>query len=175
VQLKKVQSVHVGPGKVVENLETLEVLINSKKGVDIWIDEVLKFKEKTVQINGTECSYYEINKIKIIFANVVEDSFRVKISWGSEETLFAASRSKCHFELPKALYVFAKVITEKLEIMNRGKANSGKGQQFPESLMKSSYIYGRILKKSRLINRWTEVFAAINKDGLWYRKKYNDK
>ena len=41
--------------------------------------------------------------------------------------------------------------------------------------MKNALIYGKILKKSRLITRWSEVFAVINKEGLWYRKKFNEK
>jgi len=42
-------------------------------------------------------------------------------------------------------------------------------------MTKNSLIYGKILKKSRLINRWSSVYASINNEGLWYSKKYSDK
>jgi hypothetical protein len=32
-----------------------------------------------------------------------------------------------------------------------------------------------LLKKSRVINRWTEIFVVINKEGLVYYKKLNEK
>lgn len=37
VTLKKVQSVHVSSSKTAENVEVLDIFINSKKGVDVWI------------------------------------------------------------------------------------------------------------------------------------------
>ena len=46
--------------------------------------------------------------------------------------------------------------------MNKNKYYEEKIFQFPESMTKKSLIYGKILKKSRLINRWTSVFASIN-------------
>ena len=36
--LKKVNSVHVGPGKTTESIDTLDISVASKKGVDVWID-----------------------------------------------------------------------------------------------------------------------------------------
>jgi hypothetical protein len=80
-----------------------------------------------------------------------------------------------HFELPSAFFIFAKTIMDKLEIMNKNKYYDEKLYQFPESMTKNSFKYGKILKKSRLINRWTSVYASINKEGLWYSKKYSDK
>lgn len=65
-------------------------------------------------------------------------------------------------ELPQVFFVFTKIITEKLEIMNKNKYHEEKILQFPEPMTKKSLIYGKILKKSRLINRWTSVFASIN-------------
>lgn len=45
----------------------------------------------------------------------------------------------------------------------------------PEQIIKNSYIFGKIVKKSRMISRWSEVLAVINKDGLSYYKKPNEK
>lgn len=38
INLKKVNSVHVGPGKTTENVDTLDISVASKKGVDVWIE-----------------------------------------------------------------------------------------------------------------------------------------
>lgn len=38
LNLKKVSSVHVGPSKTTENVDTLDIAVASKKGVDVWIE-----------------------------------------------------------------------------------------------------------------------------------------
>ena len=45
----------------------------------------------------------------------------------------------------------------------------------PEQIIKSSFISGKLIKKSRVISRWSEVLAVINKEGLYYYKKPNEK
>lgn len=50
-----------------------------------------------------------------------------------------------------------------------------KPQGFPQTFIKNSFIYGKILKKSRIIGKWNEIFAVINKEGLFYSKKLNEK
>lgn len=52
---------------------------------------------------------------------------------------------------------------------------STKTYGLPEQILKNSFIHGKIFKKSRLISRWSEVLAVINKDGLHYFKKPSDK
>ena len=46
--------------------------------------------------------------------------------------------------------------------MNKNKLYEEKTVHFPESMAKNSLIYGKILKKSRLINKWSSVYASIN-------------
>lgn len=48
-----------------------------------------------------------------------------------------------------------------------------KPQGFPQTFIKNSFVYGKILKKSRLIGKWNEINAVINKEGLFYSKKLN--
>lgn len=38
LNLKKVNSVHVGPGKTTESVDALDIAVASKKGMDVWID-----------------------------------------------------------------------------------------------------------------------------------------
>jgi hypothetical protein len=59
--------------------------------------------------------------------------------------------------------------------MNKNKYFEEKLFQFPESMMKNSLKYGRILKKSSFLNRWSSIYASITNEGLWYSKKYSDK
>lgn len=73
--------------------------------------------------------------------------------------------------------IFAATIQRKLSLMGR-KPNAHpdfKSHGMPESLLKDSMIQGRLLKKSRVISRWTEVAVVINKQGLFYFKKGGEK
>ena len=58
-----------------------------------------------------ECSYYDVNKLKVIFSNAAENSFKVKLNWGSEEFTFAAARNKLYFELSYPYYILARVVS----------------------------------------------------------------
>lgn len=53
--------------------------------------------------------------------------------------------------------------------------NYQKSKSSADSYPKNKLIYGKIYKKSRLISRWSEVFAGITKQGLYYHKKLNEK
>ena len=53
--------------------------------------------------------------------------------------------------------------------------NSSKNDSLPDNILKNSYISGKILKKLRVISRWSEIFAYVNEKGLFYQKKANDK
>lgn len=50
-----------------------------------------------------------------------------------------------------------------------------KNQGIPEAITKNAHIYGKILKKSRVISRWSDIFVVINNEGLEYFKKMNEK
>lgn len=51
VILKKVQSVQVVSSKATESMEILDIFINSKKGVDVWVQQNIRFKEKIIKFN----------------------------------------------------------------------------------------------------------------------------
>lgn len=119
-----------------------------------------------------------MNKFKIIFTEVGNACFKLKVNWKNEELIFGASWKNTHQELPEAFTIFAKIISLKLSLMGRKPLSHGdhnKTHGLPEQVIKNSYIFGKLTKKSRVISRWSDVLVVINKEGLYYSKKPNEK
>ena len=45
----------------------------------------------------------------------------------------------------------------------------------PETLIKNSFYFGRLCKKSSILGRWEERLVVINKDGIFGYKRFNEK
>ena len=124
--------------------------------------------------------YYDISKLKLIFTEPIEQNFKLKINYKNEEIIFWASyQQEKHKEkeIHEAFYLFASIIASKMALM--GKKIAGKielnSKGIPEQVIKNSQFYGKLLKKSRVISRWNEIFVVINSEGLIYFKKIGDK
>lgn len=124
-----------------------------------------------------EYSYYDINKLKLIFTEVASRCFKLKITWKHEDYIFGASHLQSHQDLPTVFYIFAKIIYSKLCLMGRKSTPILEPNScgYPEPVFKNSHIHGILLKKSRVISRWTEIFVVVKREGLFYYKKTNDK
>ena len=98
-----------------------------------------------------------MNKLKVILSETSERCFKLKLCWKHEEFIFAASYQKQHYEVAEAFYIFAKIIKSKLVLMGKKPLQffDSSYQGIPESILKNSLVFGRILKKSRVLGRWT--------------------
>jgi len=141
------------------------------------VEDSIILNEKIIILPSIECAYYDLTKLKLIFSDIGDRSFKVKINWKSEEFIFGASYQKYHREMPEVFYIFATIINTKLNLMGRKSVHQSelKSQAIPEMIIKNSYIYGKLLKKSRVISRWSDIFVVINKEGLYYYKKTTEK
>jgi hypothetical protein len=45
----------------------------------------------------------------------------------------------------------------------------------PETLIKNSYNFGKIFKKSQILRKWEERLIVVNREGIYSYKKFNDK
>lgn len=131
-------------------------MVSSKKGVDLWLEDVATLNDKIIVVPGHEFPYYDVNKLKLIFTDIGDRCFKLKISWKNEEYIFGASNQKCHKEIPAAFYIFTKLICAKLVLMGKKplKHLELSSSGVSEVAIKNSMIYGKVLKKSRVIGRW---------------------
>lgn len=83
------------------------------------MEDKLSVTEKTVVLPFTECPYYNINKLKLIFSEVSNRCFKLKISWKSEEFIFGASYQEVRSQRHESFYIFASIIYRKLALMGR--------------------------------------------------------
>lgn len=88
-----------------------------------------------------------------------------------------ASQQQFIRDLPTYYYILAFVIQQKLTNMNHKlyKCQSSSLPGIPEALVKNSYIFGQLLKKSSILGRWEERLVVINKEGIYGYKKFNQK
>lgn len=63
--------------------DSFKIVMSSKKG-DTWMPDKLLVTEQTLVLPSVECAYYDINKLKLIFTEVSERCFKIKVSWKNE-------------------------------------------------------------------------------------------
>jgi hypothetical protein len=88
-----------------------------------------------------------------------------------------AANNKPFRDLPLNYFIFAFVIQQKLTNMDKKlfKCQPASLPGVPEGLVKNSYYYGKICKKSSILGRWEERLVVVNKDGIYGYKKFNEK
>lgn len=79
--------------------------------------------------------------------------------------------------MPLNYFIFAFVIQQKLINMGKKlyKCSGPNVPGIPETLVKNSYNYGKIFKKSQILGKWEERLIVINRDGIFSYKKFNEK
>ena len=88
-----------------------------------------------------------------------------------------ATNQQSKRELPAFYYILAFVVQQKLTNMGHKlfKCQQSSLPGIPEGLVKNSYIFGSILKKSSILGRWEERLVVINQEGIYGYKKFNQK
>lgn len=134
--------------------------------------------ELSFSISGKNYFLKEFHKIKIIFEEVSPNVHRIKLSKIDQDEYFiAASISKEFLHVPVHYYIFSSILQQKL--INMGlklqKVGSSDVPGVPETIVKNSYIYGKIFKKSQILGKWEERLIVINKEGIYSYKRFNEK
>ena len=94
-------------------------MVSSKKGVEVWNEDEVSIGDKILKLPEGNCAYYDLNKMKMIFSDVGNRCFKIKVSWKNEEYIFGVSYQKYHNELPEVFYLFTKVLHHKLDLMGK--------------------------------------------------------
>jgi hypothetical protein len=110
---------NLSPTKTQPGEDKVAVMLSSKKGVDVWLEEVATLTDKLIVLPGFECPFYDLNKLKLIFTDIGDRCFKLKLTRKSDEFIFGASNQKTHRDVPTVFYIFAKVISAKLSMMGR--------------------------------------------------------
>ena len=109
-------------------------------------------------MKDNEYELAKIHKIKSIPVLVSKNLLKLKISHNSDELMVSVSKELMGFKkerLPLHYIVFASIISRKLEMMGHKFYPLEKSVPgVPESIIRNSWIYGKIFKKSQILGRW---------------------
>ena len=100
--------------------EIFEVEVPSKKGVDVWVERPLEFKEHSIEIGDISVPVYALTKVKLFFTRTQSGCLKFKLTLDKEDIYCAINHTKGGSMLLDSYYhIFAKVVSLKLQLMGR--------------------------------------------------------